>query len=160
MQLPPVHASQRELEVSMTPMIDVVFLLLIFFICTASFQRPESILPSNLQLAGTSTEPLPIELEYVDLEWIVVRITLAASWAGTSPSQHDPSLTRYELNDQPCPSLAQLGELLRTLAGIDAGLPVVLDSAGEVPLGSLIDVYDACRLAGFTQIQFATAHKE
>jgi len=160
MQLPPAHASRRELEVSMTPMIDVVFLLLIFFICTASFQLPESILPSNLQLAGTSTEPLPIELEYVDLERIVVRITRVPNRAGASPSLYDPSQTRYAINDQPCPSLTRLGELLRTLAGIDAALPVVLDTADEVPLGSVIDVYDVCRLAGFEKIQFATTSPE
>mgnify|MGYP001380259885 CR=1 FL=1 len=40
----------------LTPMIDVVFLLLIFFICTASFQIVEQTLPSGVQLelpAGT-----------------------------------------------------------------------------------------------------------
>ena len=156
MQLPAAHASRRELEVSMTPMIDVVFLLLIFFVCTASFQMPELILPSNLQLPGTSTEPLPLELDKMELERIVVRITRSRNSAGANPSPGDHYLIRYTLNDQPCQSLAQLGELLQTLAGIDASLPVVLDSAGEVPLGSAIDVYDTCRLAGFEQIQFAT----
>jgi len=156
MQLPPPHASRREFEVSMTPMIDVVFLLLIFFVCTASFQRPESILPSKLQLAGSSTEPVPVELELADLERIVVRITGRRNPTGTHPDQGSPDLTRYAINDQPCPSRARLAELLRTLASIDAGLPVVLDIAAEVPLGSAIDVYDTCRLAGFEQIQFAT----
>ena len=42
----------------MTPMIDVIFLLLIFFVCTASFQAPEQILPTNLRLPG-SLDNLP-----------------------------------------------------------------------------------------------------
>ena len=36
------------LEVKMTPMIDVVFLLLIFFVWTSSFELPEFDLPSAL----------------------------------------------------------------------------------------------------------------
>ena len=156
MQLPPAHTSRHALEVSMTPMIDVVFLLLIFFVCTASFQMPESILPSNLQLPGTSNEPAPLDLDKVELERIVVRITGSRNGISASRALDGPSQIRYTLNDQPCESLTQLGELLRRLARIDASLPVVLDIAGEVPLGSAIDVYDACRLARFEQIQFAT----
>ncbi len=155
MQLPATHASQREFEVSMTPMIDVVFLLLIFFICTASFQLPESILPSNLQLPGTSTEPLPLELDPLELERIVVRITSSGTPAGASLTPAASAPTHYTLNDQPCPSLSRLGTLLRKLAEIDATLPVVLDIAGDITLGNVIDTYDACRLAGFKQIQFA-----
>ncbi|MFP6692187.1 MAG: biopolymer transporter ExbD, partial [Pirellulales bacterium] len=34
----------------MTPMIDVVFLLLIFFVCTASFQIAEQFLPNSVFL--------------------------------------------------------------------------------------------------------------
>jgi len=155
MQLPATHARRRELEVSMTPMIDVVFLLLIFFVCTASFQLPESILPSHLQLPGTSAEPLPPEWDSVELERIVVRITGARNASHARSSPESPSQVGYAINDQPCPSLSRLGALLRSLASIDASLPVVLDIADEVLLDRVIDTYDACRLAGFEQIQFA-----
>jgi biopolymer transport protein ExbD len=37
----------RRPDVMMTPMIDVVFLLLVFFLATASFDRLEQILPSG-----------------------------------------------------------------------------------------------------------------
>ena len=40
------------MEVKMTPMIDVIFLLLIFFVCTASFRAVEEVLPTNLSLPG------------------------------------------------------------------------------------------------------------
>ena len=44
-----VHTRRdRSLEVAMTPMIDVVFMLLIFFVWTASFQVAELILPSSI----------------------------------------------------------------------------------------------------------------
>ena len=42
------NGTRRELEIKMTPMIDVVFLLLVFFVWTASFQAIEYLLPSSL----------------------------------------------------------------------------------------------------------------
>ena len=40
-------ARRDSLEIKMTPMIDVVFLLLIFFVWTASFQVVEYLLPRS-----------------------------------------------------------------------------------------------------------------
>jgi len=134
---------QRDFSVSMTPMIDVVFLLLIFFVCTASFQISESILPSPLSLEGTAPADLPPELTEIDLERIVIGVAQEAGQL------------QLTINDQNCPSLARLSKLLHALANIDANLPMILDIAGEVPLGTAIDVYDRCRLAGFQKIQFA-----
>ncbi len=139
MRIPHSSTLQRDFGVSMTPMIDVVFLLLIFFVCTASFQLPESILPSALSLSDGATSPEEIELE---------RIVIAVG-------QREDANTIL-VNDQPCASLTRLSELLAALVKIDATLPVVLDIASATPLGTAIDVYDRCRLAGFRRIQFAT----
>ena len=38
----------------MTPMIDVVFLLLVFFLCTASFEQPEEDLAASLVVQTSS----------------------------------------------------------------------------------------------------------
>jgi biopolymer transport protein ExbD len=46
-------------------------------------------------------------------------------------------------------------QVLRSVVAIDATLPVILDVAGDVPLGDMIEVYDLSRLAGFERIQFA-----
>ena len=43
------------LDNMMTPMIDVVFLLLVFFLTTASFQRLEKLLPSSVSASSDST---------------------------------------------------------------------------------------------------------
>ena len=49
MRRPELHQRTRgDLEISMTPMIDVVFLLLVFFVWTASFQVVENMLPTSL----------------------------------------------------------------------------------------------------------------
>ena len=58
MRTPSYQNDRREgLDVKMTPMIDVVFLLLIFFVATASFQMVEHVLPSSLQaLPGSGVQ--------------------------------------------------------------------------------------------------------
>ncbi len=126
----------------MTPMIDVVFQLLIFFICTASFQLPEELLPTNLAILSGSTVTQPTENE-PDLERIVVRATRAEGQ------------TRWVVNDRSCDSLAEVREVLGWVAEIDRSLPVILDVAADVPLGDMIDLYDLARLVGFERIQIA-----
>lgn len=139
---------QRDFSVSMTPMIDVVFLLLIFFVCTASFQIAESILPSPLSLPGSTTSDLPPELIQPELD----RVLIAVSQRGER--------VLLTVNSHPCPSMTRLSELLAALAGVDASLPVLLDIADETRLGTAIDVYDRCRLASFQRIQFVAEAQE
>ena len=131
----------------MTPMIDVVFLLLIFFVCTASFQIAEEVLPSSLLAAGATPSDLEIEVE-PDLERVIVKLDL-----------QDEQLA-WTVNDRAYASLAEVRDVLRAVAAIDAGLPVVLDVDGRVPLGDVIDLYDLSRIAGFDRIQFAASAQE
>ncbi|QDU87299.1 Biopolymer transport protein ExbD/TolR [Pirellulimonas nuda] len=131
-----------DLAAVMTPMIDVVFLLLIFFLCTSSFQRPEKTLPASLLMASDGASDLSVEPE-PELE----RVTLAARVGASG--------TRWLVNERPAASLADATALLRTLAEIDPSLPVTIDAASEVPMGDLVDGYDAGRLAGFTKVQIA-----
>ena len=141
MHIPHSSTLQRPFSVSMTPMIDVVFLLLIFFVCTASFQIPEAILPSPLTLPGATAADSTPKPE-PDLERLLIAV-----------SQLDDEI-QLTLNGQQVPTFARLSELLTALAGVDTELPVLLDIAGETPLGMVIDVYDRCRLVGFRRIQF------
>jgi biopolymer transport protein ExbD len=142
MRVPSHHDQPARSDVAMTPMIDVVFQLMIFFICTASFQAAEELLPSHLAIASGTSTPAPIELE-PELERIVVKASFA------------DGATLWVVNERVCDSLPQVRDVLRAVAEIDRTLPVVLDVAGEVPLGDVIDVYDLCRLEKFEEIQFA-----
>jgi biopolymer transport protein ExbD len=123
-------------------MIDVVFQLMIFFICTASFQLTEELLPTSLAITGGTTPAAALEVD-PDLERIIVR------------GESIDGGTAWSVNDRRCPSLSEVEQMLRAVAQIEATLPVILDVGGEVPLGDMIDVYDLCRLAGFKKIQFA-----
>ena len=142
MRVPTHHNDRRQTDIAMTPMIDVVFQLMIFFICTASFQAAEELLPSHLSISdGTSVRP-PVEIE-PELERIVVRAT------------HDNGRANWIVNERPCATISEVQQVLQAVAAIDRTLPVVLDVEGKVPLGDMIDVYDLCRLEKFEKIQFA-----
>jgi len=138
----PTHHGRTETDVAMTPMIDVVFLLLIFFICTASFQAAEELLPMGLAATGGPGAAAAVEVDS-DRERIVIGAT------------HADAETRWVVNKHACNSLAELRQLLAAAAEANRARPVTLDVAGEVPLGDMIDVYDLCRLVRFEKIQFA-----
>ncbi len=136
---------RRALQIEMTPMIDVVFLLLVFFLWTASFRLMEERLPTAVAesdaVAGSGSDDTVTE--ELDFERIVVRLL----W--------DNKRVRMLVNGTPQPDLEAVARQLHAISTIRNDLPVVVDPAPEVPLGTVIDVYDATRQAGLEQIQFA-----
>ena len=148
MRRPPYHRDpSRRLDVKMTPMIDVIFLLLIFFVCTASF-RSEAVLPTQLSLPGNVEADVQIDPPIADLE-IVVKIL----WRET-PSGYR---AQWQVNDRPYGTLAEVRRVLLAAAGLQSDLPVILDVEPAVPMEDVIDVYDACRLVGLEEVQFAAS---
>jgi biopolymer transport protein ExbD len=144
MRRPPYQREDRgRLDVKMTPMIDVVFQLLIFFVCTASFQAMEEILPTNLRGPGLAEAQTPLDPELAELEEVLVKVILQNGRPG------------WLVNERPCANLAELRGVLAQLARLRADLPVILDIEPDVAIGDVVNVYDLCRLAGFKQIQFA-----
>ena len=133
------------MEVRMTPMIDVIFLLLIFFVCTASFRAVEQVLPTNLLLPGAIGSEAPIDPEVADLDEIVVKIL----WADGRP--------RWRINEKDHDRLDDVGAVLASVARVKNDLPVILDVDGAVPLENVIDAYDLCRRIGLMKIQFAAS---
>ena len=126
-------------------MIDIVFLLLIFFVVTASSQVQEEILPTNLQAQGT-VESLVEQVEETTLE---VEI-----WLKLSVDDAD-SATVVDMNGTLYRDLGVLKDQLRTLAELGPENPVILDIAGNVPLGDVVDIYDTSQAAGFESVNFA-----
>jgi biopolymer transport protein ExbD len=129
---------------TMTPMIDVVFNLMIFFVCTVSFQAVEYMLPTTLS-APQAAAATPVDVEREELETVVVKVALVDGRLSLSVAEAR------------CDSLSALRDLLRTLAEHDHKLPVILDVQGDVPLGDVVSVYDVCLLSGFQRVQFAAS---
>jgi biopolymer transport protein ExbD len=145
MRRPSYHRdAQGRLEVKMTPMIDVIFLLLIFFVCTASFQIEEASLPATLSLPGTTSD-VPTEQEWQDLEEIVVNVV----WRDGRPG--------WRVSGRSLQGLDEVRAVLQAAAAVKIDLPVILDVEGDVPIEYVIDVYDVCRAIGLARIQFAAS---
>lgn len=128
----------------MTPMIDVVFLLLVFFLCTSSFEEPEQNLATSLVVAsqtpgaGTS-QPAPPELEDVKIV-----------------GEPQGGVTVWTVNSgRQTADLAELMMLLGQLAMIDRSLPVTIDTGAAVPMRDVVGAYDAARAAGFGRVLLA-----
>ena len=138
-------------EIKMTPMIDAVFLLLIFFLLTSTFQINEQLLPSRLPPNGALNANIDLPEELKDLD----QITIKLFWIQNQLS--------VELNDTRYDDVGSLRQILLGtpnslgLGQIEPDIPVILDIAGEVPLESMVDVFDLCRLASFTNIHFAAS---
>ena len=144
----PRRNNSNAMQLQMTPMIDVVFQLLIFFVCTTSFQALEQILPTNLATSGgSSSAEVQLDPELMELEDIVIKIVRNAG------------ATQWQLNEQTYSRLPQVRDLLMALVKIRRDLPVILDVGATVPLGDVVDVYDLCRIVGFDRIQFAAKAK-
>ena len=146
MRRPSVYTDRRgPLDVKMTPMIDVVFLLLIFFIWTSSFNVEEFALQSNVTDATASAgdEPPDRPPEEIDFHDVVVRIV----WVDGQPG--------WRLNDESIPALGELRSRLTAIFQANEAAPVIIHPDPDTPLNHVIAVYDISRLIGFEKVNLA-----
>ncbi len=133
--------SSKSPELKMTPMIDVIFLLLIFFVCTANFQKLEGLLPTDMSLPGDAAMEIALpDPESLDVALVTLSYEAAPHW---------------QVEGNSCKTLAEVRAVLQKWRDVQADLPVILDIASNVPVEHVIDLYDACRAVGLTRIQFA-----
>ena len=118
-------------SVDLAPLIDVVFLLLIFFLVSTQFFADTGIEVERPQATSGST-----------LDITSVRVSIAASGA----IYHDGRAV----------DLADLPGTLRQELARDGSDEVVIVSDRSVPSGRLVAVMDARRLAGANHVSVAT----
>lgn len=129
----------------MTPMIDVVFNLLIFFVVTATGAPPEKLLPADLPANGAITSQVAPD----EQQPLVTDV-----WLKLSLSDEAQAL-QVDMNGTVYQDLDQLKANLRALAEIGPENPVILDIAPTVQMEQLVDVWDTCIAAGFQSVSFA-----
>lgn len=131
----------------MTPMIDVVFLLLVFFICAS--------------VGGTADQLLPAELNgTTDLPQVEKRVEQPADWEHPAIQirmEPGPSGPRILLDNQPLPNSEALSERLTLLAAADPESKIILNIQDEIQVQQFIHVYDLCQSLEFQNISFAVA---
>lgn len=122
---------------NMGAMIDVVFLLLIFFMCTTSFQSPEDRLPVQIPyVGGVATQP-------EDFEPIRIRLYGAAEGI------------RLTCDQQNCATFTELKTRLRARRAI-ADIPVIISGQDEVPFEHMVAALDSCYEVDLSQAAFST----
>ena len=141
----PQLSTGDSLEVKMTPMIDVVFLLLVFFVWTSSFEIPEFDLPSSLAEtpAGGSEQNVDDSQSIEAFDEVVVKLMV-----------QDAS-TLIQLNGQRVEDVATLERKLAEIIALGVQPPIIVDPADQVTMDRAIEVYDAARNAGADRVLFA-----
>ena len=145
MRIPIRRNADRNDGDPMTPMIDVVFLLLVFFICASVGTVVDDLLPA--ELSGTTEAPDSTTATPAQERWDhpLIQIRLVSGPTGMT----------IQLEEQTLPDLASLAEKLARLSAVDPESAVVLNIADEVEVQDFISVYDLCQSLKLQNISFA-----
>lgn len=136
----------EEPKMDMTPIIDVVFNLLIFFMLTMDFKEEEGLLQAHLPKDTGLSKSQVLQKE---LEEIRIRIDKRSDdsptqvYVGQKPVQ-DPEVDNSELVNR-----------LMGLMGTSAESPVIIDPTVKAEFKYVIFVLNACKTAGVKEIKFA-----
>ena len=137
----PRRKKREEEELDMTPMVDVTFLLLIFFMVTASFSLQKSIamprqtsdLPSTSNQEEPTEELDPIELE---IDQYGAFLVLAPDWERETPGKQN-----------------LITALKEAVGNNSDGKRLNIKVHEDAELQALVDGMDAGTIAGFTELQ-------
>lgn len=131
-----IRSAQKEvLDVNITPLIDVVFLLLIFFMVSTTFDRESEIeimLPEATASAKITDE-------------FVLQVTIDEE--GTFYINQ-----KRVINTQ----LETLMKAMQEVAGDRKDPPIILSADAKTPHQAVVTVMDAARRLGFVHLNFAT----
>ena len=122
--------------VRMTPLIDVVFLLMIFFIMTLNFLEPEGILENRLPETArhTATDQ--------QKDWEIVRIHVS----------DDSVRPRIYLQER---EVKGLEDLIHNLNLLPRDIIIVIDPDSKVAYKHVINIYNTCLKSKKTNIAFS-----
>lgn len=130
---------KEEVSVNMTPLIDVVFLLLIFFMVTTTFSRNTNLLINLPEATGETSEQESVEIE----------ILIAQN--GT-----------FSVNGRQLVN-SQIETLMRTIADVSGGdnsIPLIITADANTTHQSVVTAMDAVAQLGFTSLNIATREPE
>lgn len=128
----------EEAEINITPMLDMVFILLIFFIVTTSFVRPAGI---NVARPSTNQQQQVVKESKIVFIELKGDGTININFAGTQRTNVELGAVRAEVE--------------KDLAG-DPSAQVVVGANPGSKAGTLVHVIDQAKQAGAKKVSIAT----
>jgi biopolymer transport protein ExbD len=134
-------SNRPEEEMDMTPMVDVTFLLLIFFMVTAAFSMQKSIEMPRQQTDLPSTSVVEDEQDELDVVELQVDefggfLVMAPDWERETPGKQN-----------------LITALKEAIAVATAGMKLKIQVHELAKLESLVDAMDAGTIAGFAELE-------
>ena len=126
---------KAEVSIDLTPLIDVVFLLLIFFMVTTTFSRDSNLLVNLPEASGQAVEETPF------------RIDILVARNG-----------QYSINGQALQdtSIDSLIAVISELAAGDGEVPISITADADTTHQSVVRAMDAVSRLGFRRLSIAT----
>jgi biopolymer transport protein ExbD len=159
--------AESECELEMTPMIDVTFLLLIFFVCTLRFKTLEgklqAYLPKDVGVNMSKAEPK---------ERVEIMITVVSEgkkvdpnypdrdWSGKGRYEFVGRKLQYTVGARKTSDLGELKSNLERLYAADPTRPATLDCRPGTVYGDMVTALDVAVAVGYTDITFVGEYKQ
>lgn len=162
--------AEEEFEMEMTPMIDVTFLLLIFFLLTIKFKVLEgklaAYLPKDVGVNSSPAEPkekveITIHVDNPGEKVFATGLEKGQPWKG-SPDRRFEFVGRtltYQIGPRKTKDLDQITAWLKEFFAKDPEAPSTIDCRPGTVYGDMVPVLDAAVDAGFTSITFVGEYK-
>lgn len=131
--------SKEELSINLTPLIDVVFLLLIFFMVSTTFTKESHL---AIELPKASGEPRAADIEQVE-----VVINKDGKYTVNE---------RVLINSQ----LSTLKKAIQKLTGNDNNLPFIVTADAKTPHEFVVRAMDVAGQLGFQKLSITTEKTE
>jgi biopolymer transport protein ExbD len=127
-------------EADMTSMVDVTFLLLVFFMITASFSVTKALMtqPPSAEEGAASAAPSPMTMDELAEESVVVEI-------GADDS--------IRVDDVPVAGPVELGEVLVAKIGSEGKTEMVIEAEYRATHGMVVAVTDVAMQAGMQRVR-------
>ena len=146
--LGPLYKPRRSPALRMTPMIDVIFLLLIFFVLTAKFRTPEQFLPIHLPASDSQIESFNV------IDPLQINISATKSGCVARIGNTENILIENITVDTGLAGFAsKLVDTLNVQKRTHAD-PIEITCADEVKWDHLVKIYDSLAAMGLNNITF------
>ncbi len=144
------EASENPVEINVTAMVDVIFCLVVFFMCTFHFKQLEGKIQTWLPKDGPCNwNRSPVVLEEIR---VIMRRDPRTGTTVRRLDNRPPATSDTALVDD---ILVMVQDYLK--AG-RTSYPVLIDASADVPWDGVVHVIDLCRQRGLLQVEFTAPY--